>query len=635
MINLQVSRTFGEGKISLEEYVSTLKATVGMNFLIEAVGIGQGKQDLTGIMMEPIKTNQVITTRPEIPIGKACSSLTSGDIIKFLTGDFRLSKARSNDLFWEAVWPRLLAKGWHSEQPKNYGYGGSKHALVFIVPGIKKFSRRKLVKGNHYFDSVSDVLNKVASDPRLLELEVEAVKGSRIKEEYKWHTEMKLDQDGLSDRQNHCYLRPRFSNCNSELMKFTIVDTSLAHGEEPFKVRELRSLPVDTTNTSTPTSLSRETEGDSSEENVDEPDSAHMLSNNQGDDNTSIPTEDMLNRGLLPGYSNVCIISFSKRGIPTNGPDSSNVPVENHENLSDEKHQRKTIKSQISRRVKTGQSNCLVPVTRKRRRLTACSHEETSRSMNNFSVGLALKQKEPLFQSYSPDACESIVSQVGPHLDKVSSTSSSAKGNPDETNGGFLSENGSGREMPQPRNLIDLNLPHVPPEFEPGELFVIEEANSQGDPGAKLLSFPPETSQQTQDSEVLRTSNGVASAEEQPTMNARRHSTRNRPLTTRALEALACGFLNTKRRKRGLEALSRDTSIFRPSRRARGSGKVGVSANFDGDGMGVVDSKGQVVVVDGECSSNSNMLSKSQVQSENKGIYELLGIPKPVCHPGV
>jgi len=47
-----------------------------------------------------------------------------------------------------------------------------------IYPGVKTFSRRKLVKGDeHYFDSVSDVLRKVVAEPNLLDVE-EAKVGS-------------------------------------------------------------------------------------------------------------------------------------------------------------------------------------------------------------------------------------------------------------------------------------------------------------------------------------------------------------------------------------------------------------------------------------------------------------------------
>ncbi|KAL8246478.1 hypothetical protein R6Q59_007694 [Mikania micrantha] len=75
-----------------------------------------------------------------------------------------LSKARSNDLFWETVWPRLLARGWHSEQPNGYNYAANQKNLVFLMSGVTKFSR-KLVKGDAYLDYVTNVLNKVAFDP--------------------------------------------------------------------------------------------------------------------------------------------------------------------------------------------------------------------------------------------------------------------------------------------------------------------------------------------------------------------------------------------------------------------------------------------------------------------------------------
>ncbi|MBA0825821.1 hypothetical protein Goarm_010737, partial [Gossypium armourianum] len=183
--------------------------------------------------MEPIKANHVVSFRPEMPVGKACSTLTSVDIINFLTGDFRLSKARCSDLFWEAVWPRLLARGWHSEQPKDQVFPGSKNSLVFLMPGVKKFSRR-LVKGNHYFDSVSDVLNKVASEPGLLELEIELPKDGREENENKWEPAIKQDPGFISNKHGR-YLKPRNPGCNRDLMKFTIVDTSLVRGTERSK----------------------------------------------------------------------------------------------------------------------------------------------------------------------------------------------------------------------------------------------------------------------------------------------------------------------------------------------------------------------------------------------------------------
>ena len=102
---LEVSKTFGEGKVPVEEYVFTIKNIVGIRSLIEAIGIGKGKQDLTSNSIEPIKANHVVSFRFVIPVGKACSAFTSADIIKFLTRDFRLSKARSNDFFGKLFGP--------------------------------------------------------------------------------------------------------------------------------------------------------------------------------------------------------------------------------------------------------------------------------------------------------------------------------------------------------------------------------------------------------------------------------------------------------------------------------------------------------------------------------------------------
>ncbi|XP_077240738.1 uncharacterized protein LOC143881520 [Tasmannia lanceolata] len=574
---LEASKTFSEGKISLEEYVSTLKATVGLGNLVDAVGVGKGKQDLTGMVMEPIKTNHVISARSEIPIGKACSSLTSEEIIKFLTGDFRLSKARSNDLFWEAVWPRLLARGWHSEQPNNHSYVGSKHSLVFLIPGVKKFSRRRLVKGNDYFDSVTDVLNKVASDPMLLELEVETVNGNISKEDYGWDMDAKLDQSGLSDHQRHCYLLPRPQNCSPELLKFTVVDTSLVHGQGPYKVRELRTLPVDSTHIDSPASLSRETEGTSSEEQVDDQDSAEV------------------NMKLLCGPR-----------MPMDGTNSTYVSTENHKDqnpdMLTEKHRGKSIKCAFSRRVKSDRPNYLSPVP-KRRRLNACNISD--------------KEEKSGCWSNLVEARDVMGPQIGPSQQKTP-TRSSDKGSPVESSEHILSENcfapstvsetEFSNEKPQLRGLIDLNLPHVPLDFETGEPFIGDAADSQVDFSTKGASnVDPEESQS------LRTSNGMSNVEP-----ARRQSTRNRPLTTRALEALQCDFFNTKRRRKGRKALSCENEIPKSSSRRRARGSVGVSvptmnSNSGNVSNSVMDSK--VEGVDEKFSSNTNMVNKSQIRS--------------------
>jgi len=72
-----------------------LKSTVALGVLVEAVGIGKGKEDLTRPTVEHVKKTQVFS----IQTSKAWSSLGPSDIIKHLTGGYRLSKAKSNDIF--------------------------------------------------------------------------------------------------------------------------------------------------------------------------------------------------------------------------------------------------------------------------------------------------------------------------------------------------------------------------------------------------------------------------------------------------------------------------------------------------------------------------------------------------------
>ncbi|XP_057994814.1 uncharacterized protein LOC110660921 isoform X2 [Hevea brasiliensis] len=558
---LEVSRTFTEGKISFEEYIFTLKGAVGINVLIEAVGIGKGKHDLTDIAMEPIKSNNTILVRPEIPTGKACSSLTSADIIKLLTGNFRLSKARSSDLFWEAVWPRLLARGWHSEQPKDNGFSGSKHSLVFLIPGVKKFSRRRLEKGNHYFDSISDVLNKVASDPGLLELEIEAAKGSQHKEECGLDPPLKQDQDDVSNKQCHFYLQPPTANYNRHVQKFTVVDTSLAHGVEQPKVRELISLPVETISVSTFSSLSSETEEDTSEDSQEEAEETQ----------TSNPAENATEMRICVD-STYCTNNLLNIGT-SNNPDPSIAAEENHENIEisliNKKEERKTMKYQFRRKVKSGCSKYLVPITRQQGTI-ACDSGQSNWSTKNMFADRKLNKDETHYMSNSPDACEDRIFQVSPP--QISSSASSlVKDSPDESNEGIVVENCLVREAspekPQSPKLIDLNIPHVSPDFVAEEPIMAD--MEQNNDSSSLLSG---TGQQP---EPFKLCDNGADPWQQSLASNRRQSTRNRPLTTKALEALELGFFSTKKKRKGAD-MPESNSISRPSRRV--CGRIGFEA---------------------------------------------------------
>lgn len=546
-----------------------------MEVLVEAIGIGKGKHDLTGFVSDPIKANPV---NPILPIGKAFSSLTNEDIIKFLTGGFRLSKARSNDIFWEAVWPRLLARGWHSEQPRGHSSVGSKNALVFLVPGINKFSKRKLVKGNHYFDSVTDVLNKVVADPRLLELEAEGAKGCDSTEnKIQWDVNSKSDQNCMFDHQRQRYLHPRLPGINSELMKFTVVDTSLIEGETQSKVRELRSLPLDAVYGYSPINQTRETYSDSS---MEQPDSSDTSSNDQGGSNQGISNDKnqgngrgTFQRGTLSDLSDR-LLTVSEQRISADGHDIN----ERYHVLFSDKNPVKDIKCQYNRRVKSIQRNYIAPAS-KRQKFTSCDHVETGFGLDGFPKSCGSKE-EYHCKLKSHDAGETIQAETGICQGKIPAgleDSSECFFCRNLGGSGAVSMAGFIQEYPQPRTVIDLNLPHFPPYFE-HEPCQGEVTCGQGDLNPKESSLPLEEKQQGDDSSALEINS--KSSKRDPTLSFRRQSTRNRPPTTKALEALACGFLNTKRKGRSAKASASSNLASRFSRQAQKSVGASPSAPY-------------------------------------------------------
>eukprot|EP00253_Pinus_taeda_P022882 PITA_22882 len=250
----EVTKAFNDGRVAMEEFVAKLKALAGPNALVQAVRIGKGKEDLTAAVIHPRKTNPVSTSRYEIPPGKAWSELSTEEIIKFVNGYFRLSKAQGDELFWEAVWPRLLAKGWHSEEPDK-GVYELRQRLVFLIPGVQTFSRKDLTKGIHYFDSVSEILSWVASDPRLLELDTHGITGVEVKPEC-FHTSENADKENGHAGHPCSYVQPK----QVQSFIFTVVDTSLtSQGVGTPRIRETVTLPLDDGSDRSQT-VSRETE---------------------------------------------------------------------------------------------------------------------------------------------------------------------------------------------------------------------------------------------------------------------------------------------------------------------------------------------------------------------------------------
>ncbi|KAK4433924.1 hypothetical protein Salat_0555100 [Sesamum alatum] len=540
---LEVSKKFGEEKMLLVDYVSSLKALVGMNVLVEAVAIGRGKQDLTAWALEPLRSNQAIPVRPEIPIGKECSSLTTTEIIKILSGDYRLSKARSNDLFWESVWPRLLARGWHSEQPQNRRHvaGSSKHCLVFLMPGIKKFSRRKLTKGLHYFDCVTDVLSKVGQEPGLIELDNEEAGGNKKDEEHErpGKKKSKEDENDLPTRQRRSYLQPRISHSSMDGTKFTVVDTSLSDG----KVIERRSLPSETSDTLL---ISHVHTAESDTTNIITPDACVADNPTAKPGRKTLPARKKHDGNSSYQDPHTVYPDISK----TSGPD-----LENKEGLIDKRQSRKVPKPHLSRKQEQGDVDYTASISKRCRRLTANGRDEARDGVIRSSVAPRSGNSMSYCSSGTRECNEHVSSQVRTCQDKFTSASSS-KGSPNES----IECNPVGRihakvpspEKPRTHFLIDLNLP-TSPEIENCSDATdsrIDQNDGSIEPGNHCLP---------------KSSDIEARTEQPSTVNPLRHSTRNRPPTTRALEAVADGYLTVNRRRR-----SRDTNIAsRPSQRAR------------------------------------------------------------------
>ncbi|KAF3340741.1 hypothetical protein FCM35_KLT09585 [Carex littledalei] len=179
-----VFKSYNEERSSFEDFIFALKGVAGAHKLVQAISIGKGKHDLTKIRSNP--TRNQTQTHLVMPVGKEWSSLSLEEVVRFLTGGFRLGKS--------------------------------------------SFPREDLFKGIHYFDSVTDLLSKVASDPNLIS----------------------VPQNGANDDKNNnensssCF-RPKLRNGELNLVKFTVIDTSVVEGEGGghCKIRALRSLPLD------------------------------------------------------------------------------------------------------------------------------------------------------------------------------------------------------------------------------------------------------------------------------------------------------------------------------------------------------------------------------------------------------
>ncbi|CAJ2647872.1 unnamed protein product [Trifolium pratense] len=607
---LQVSKSYVEGTTSLEKYISSLKFIVGLGVLVEAVGIGKEEGDLTRLGVEPAKKSQEL----KAPTCKALSTLGPSDIIQSLTGGFRLSKTKSNELFWEAVWPRLLARGWHSEQPKYRGYVTSKDYLVFLTPGIEKFSRRKLVKGDHYFDSVSDVLRKVAAEPSMLELEEEAAaaKVSSFNEE---EPENGSNEDDLSDDQRQCYLKPRPFTYNKDHIKFMVIDTSLVHSGRPSDLRKLKSVPINSVgkvevepagkkykgqkytrkvNRSEDTSKSiiqnstelkvidtnRLSEGKPLKLKVKQLKYPPVELEDASTSTTHLPREskDGCSTDGSPRTVEAKMLIFGKTKINKTGshksvsnsydtikneayenPDNdANQMFENQKNQHtyafDDDRLKRITKHQSNRRVRSGDSNhVVVPI--KRTKLTACAKADKTRVIENSSGGFGSEKHEFSKCSSFRDANQNVCDPVS-HLQKGSSTSSSAdKSVEEEDNEESICNNNCQCTIfscvkVKKCESFTVKIPQVPSKSKNSKTMAIAE-----EVVVEPWRIPCEV--------------GFFEQEPKTDIIPRRQSSRNRPLTVKALESIANELLHVQRRQKRKDIETHNKDCFNPCRKAR------------------------------------------------------------------
>jgi hypothetical protein len=603
---LQVSKSYVDGKTSLEKYISSLKSIVGLGVLVEAVGIGKEEGDLTRFSVEPAKNSRALKE----PTCKALSSLGPSDIIQSLTGGFRLSKTKSNELFWEAVWPRLLARGWHSEQPKYRGYVTSKDYLVFLIPGVEKFSRRKLVKGDHYFDSVSDVLRKVVTEPSILELEEEAAaaKVGNFNEE---EPEKGSNEDDLSDDQRQCYLKPRPFTYNKDHIKFMVIDTSLVHSGKPSDLRKLKALPVNSVGKVEVDAAGKKYKGqkytrkvnrskDISKSNIPSSTKLKVIDTNrlsegkilklkvkqlkppvQLEDATTMTT-DLLTESkggsstddsarmveakmLIFGKTKINkidsrdVVSNSdatiKKEAYENPDNDANQMIENQKNkltyAFDDDRLKRITKNQSNGRVRSGDSNLVI--VPKRRKLTVGGKAEKSRVIENSWGGFGSEKHEFCHCSSFRDDNQNVCDPVS-HRQNGSSTSSSADRSVEEDNENSICNDSDKCTSFSCVNVkkcesITFSIPQVPSKSQNSKTMTIAKECEQG---LKVTSATYEV------------------VEEPPRIFCpRRQSSRNRPLTVRALECIANEFLHVQRRQKRKDIETHNKDRFNPCRKAR------------------------------------------------------------------
>ncbi|XP_058742533.1 uncharacterized protein LOC131615032 [Vicia villosa] len=529
---LKVSKSYVEGKTCLEKYISSMASIVGLGIFAQALGIGKENGVLTRLDLESRKNS---CGELSAPACNALSSLGPDDIIQSLTAELLLSKTRRNELFWEAVWPRLLARGWHSEQPKNLDY------WVFLIPGVEKFSLGKHLKGLHYFDSVRDVLSKVVAEPNIILLEEE-----------------ESNTDVFTNNHRSCYLRCRSSTYDKDHIRFV-------NGGKPSDIRELKYVSSNTVEVNVDgkrykgyaytrrvnhtKDLSESITQRSTKLSVIDTNRLHerkllkvkpkrflsieledasMMKENKVGTSTDNPPRMVEAKIQLYGRKKTnscrdasCNGVSVKKEARDNPDNNANKIVERHKNqdtcVFDDSQRMRIIKHPFNWRVSLGDSNHEAVPT-KRRRLTACTEAEIRRIIEIASGELG-SDKAGFICSFASSADRSVEENV-----EKSSPNDSFQSNSEEGEQGLMSK------------------------------------------GPCLTSAATEEVIE----EPLRTHCDVGSLE-QP---KRRQSSRNSKLTVKAFESLANEFLHVQKKQKKIDI------IFNPCRKARTRGKTRPRRHF-------------------------------------------------------
>ncbi|GJN06022.1 hypothetical protein PR202_ga23707 [Eleusine coracana subsp. coracana] len=452
------------------------------------------------------------------------------------------------------------------------GIGKGKHDLTGFVTDQSKPNNPDLPTGKDCSSLASEDIIKFLTgdfrrtDPVLLELEADGIENGFPAEKNGCITDVKLNEDSPLDGYQ-------------ELPKFTIIDTSLVEGEEPFKVRELRNLPADA--------------------NVN-----FILSNhlpNMASDSSS--EEQDANDGLSDDQRFTADSKDSKMA-----PEGSlqNVMTANG-HFSKDRDEKTDLTSTYGLKTETERRKYLSPVS-KRRKLANYSNEQTIQQAFSFSKGIDPEKEKikhpstsskPAGNTFQAETMASCSTKEKPSKQKMGAKNSLINDGPNEK-----------MSMAQ---LVD-NKPYECKEYAMAEVhskITVNETTSAKERAlvhAVINLIKPETPDIDKASGSKRIASsdnrGVMKADEAPSIsnsnlanvasektegrpddpqpepaNPRRHGTRNRPPTAKALEAVAFGFLGSGKRK----ADPKNTGANQPSQRARKATKDSDSKAVIGD----------------------------------------------------